>query len=204
MIDIDIDVNSFNMLRSTWPKKHRHALKSALKGEAYRLKSVTQQTLRAGIGPPKAPLTVRESYVRGDSALKFLARQVAYEVKDYGFDGLEVVVGPGVWFRGGPKKTGKKRPIPVKMIKEVVGGASRSITRADQRKIAAKLRKKYKKIQPGWIPKIGHVINFPLRDYVSDIVGREKRHSQYFISKLYALKMKGQRWGRGKWWEKLD
>lgn len=181
---------------------HQRALGAAVKGEAYRLMRATQASLRAGVGPERAGLTRLAGKTKGRPALGMFAAAVAYEVRR----------GVGQWLAevGLATESGlRKRPLPLPMLRAVVAGAfDRPITREDQRRIAARLRKRGygdrldrrgRRVRGAPIPRVGTVIRWPERDYVTPLVEAEVRHSQANVAMLYARAQRGERWART-WW----
>jgi len=92
----------------------------------------------------------------------------------------------------------------------VAGSFHRPITRADQAKIAARLRKRghgrllddrsrRRGHRGRIIPQVGTTIAWPKRDYVTPLVRQEARHSAANIALLYGHAQRGEKWART-WW----
>lgn len=194
MIEVTFDDGAIRSFARGWSGGHRKAVVSAFKAEAFRLMRVTQDFLRGGVGPPKAPLTRLEAKRRGPQALAALAPMVAYEVNDTA-SGPEAVIGFSA-------QTGRrKRPLPLGMLEFVTGGGTVTITREHQARIAQKLRRRGRSERTirRAIPKVGTTVTFPERDWATEVSEAERENSARNLAALYQAKLEGQRWARV-WW----
>lgn len=220
-LDVAVDTRAWDAVREGWYQGHRKAVRSAFKGEAYRLMRVMQAFLRAGVGEERAELTRAESPSDRPEALASFASRAAYTVRD-GPGDLEALVGLS------SQAGRRKRVVPEGWLGKAVAGERVVITRDEQARIAYRLRKKrrepvanvrgqrysktwHRKRQrvaagkrewadlSGEIPPVGEVIHFPQRDYPALIVAREADAIPANVLLLYEKAMAGERWART-WW----
>lgn len=219
MISVTIDVSGLEVLRAGWSRDAQRAWKNAFRGEAFRLKTLAQRQITTGVGPYPAPLTARERASGSSGALSPLARFVAYEVNDRGPGDVEALIGFSRAVSRARRSGARKRQLVA-----LFSGGPHPITRADQERIAYKLRRrlgepvkrpgarglgrKLKARRAGhqwadlgaWLPAVGASLRWPARDWVADVVRLEGPNSRHNIPRLFALAVAGKRWAKGTPW----
>jgi hypothetical protein len=148
--------------------------------------------LKGGIGPDKARLTKLQARRTGGGALAAYAPMVAYSVQRRFTDGLVGRVGPSNEAGAGRRA----RKVPDQMIERTVMGGRISITRASQAKMIGKIRKR-RRVRKSqirrFIPRIGSVMVWPERDYVTEYERREGAAVGRVFAGYYRAKLLGRR-----------
>lgn len=202
MIDLTFEVRGLKALTSEFYPAHQRALRRAVQGEAFRLMHKVTAKLAQGVGPVKAPLTRRAAKSRQRGALSAFARRVAYEVRvtpgapPLVPDQIEAAIGLSAQQRR------RQAPMPLELLARVVEGEGFTMSRGAQIRLIEKLRRRGRSEAEirRIVPRVGTVIEFPERDYVSEVIAEEGAQSLRNIEKLYAMGLSGERWAR-KWWE---
>lgn len=222
LFTITVDLGPLDELRRGWSAASQKALQRAVKGTAYYLQQVSREALMRGVGPSPAPLTRREQRTQSGAALSTFHRFVAYAVEGKGSD-LQAKIGLGRSVARARNPGGRRRQVVA-----LLQGGEHPITREDQARIAAKLRKRLERGLStqfqGYglkgrrrhaaglarraplakvLPKVGSVLSWPARDYVADIVRREGPNARRVVAKLYGMALKGERWA-GVFWREAE
>jgi hypothetical protein len=212
---IVVDLSGLEAFASGWNANSLRAWKRAFQGEAFRLRGVTKEALSSGVGPPTAGLTRKQQRAVSAAAFSAMARFVAYEVVAESLESLEARIG---WGRNARRSS--KR---LQQLEALVAGGGHFITRADQARIAYKIRRRLREpVQaPGafgpwtksfarrrsryaagkrrwtdisaWLPKSGSSLRWPRRNYVATLVAQEQARSVEHIRANYAKAIKGER-----------
>lgn len=204
---------------------HPRAVVSAVKGEAFRVKKVLDETLARGVGPPKAKLTQAEALVKGTAALAAFSPDApkptgkrmpypAYWVEE-GPGGVNATIGFTRWITRA-RMTGDRRRVT---LVNVFAGGPHKIDRAEQETIARRIRKRMgepvrrkrrgplfpKRRRYDWadirlmIPRVGEVLHWPERRVMERVRDQEAPHIPRNLAALYETALAKQRWAR-RWW----
>jgi hypothetical protein len=171
---------------------HRKSLKRAFRAETFRLFTVTRDQMKTGQGYAKRSSLARLiNRNRGAIPFRWAARFTSFVVTER--EGVfSSVIGPTANTRKGGAHPAFLAP--------VLEGRDMKISRARQKRIAAKIRDK----RPGKsrefyrkrIPKVGVTYKAPRRDYVDRVFRREGIKSNDNITNLYNIAQSGQSWAR--------
>lgn len=200
MIEFELDYRALRSLRAEFAGKWQKSLDRAFKAELFRLLGAMRKMTRAGVGPSRSPLTRAESRRKTSAALSYVAQVAAYEYTRRGQD-LEGLVGPGA-------QAGRRsRKVPVGLLAFSVGPRALTVTRAMQKAIAAKLRRRgqdrllkgVKRARKGArrgaiLPALGTRLTFADRVYAKTLERAEASRSADNIARLTAMALRGERW----------
>jgi hypothetical protein len=214
---VEIDTGALDALRRGFEPASQRGLLSAFKAEAYRLKKVVEDRLRSGVGPSPAPLSRAEQKTKSAAALSEFGRFIAYVVEQRSYD-IEARIGLSKAITRAKNAEGRRRQIVA-----LLEGGSHPITREDQRRIAAKLRRRLsqgfapvlrrmgysagqaRKLSGrgarsgdigAFLPKVGSTLVWPERNVVAQTVAAECERSVANVARLYAMALRGERWAK--------
>lgn len=211
MLEIQVEKEKFLRFAKTLPEKHRRAMISAMRSEAYRLLQRVKQFARSwgeGTWPKPSPLALYLRRLnRGKGFGKWLAKFARYHVFE---DRLEARI--GVLSKSMVGEGARFKPISegfAKTAKKLVSGYTMYVTPKYQRTVAKLISKKrrsrkakgpkakFKKFRGAQLmpPRLGpHKV--PARPFAEPVMRKERHCTIRNIQRLYKMKLEGQRWGQ--------
>lgn len=191
------DLSELQTFLKEWDQEwHPKALRRALTGETFRVFKYTQALLNEGeMAPELSPLTIGLKRGKTRAPLGSFANMIGYFV-----EGSETAY---IGFAVGYKR---RKRVPMGWVKMLVGSAAEQvvITRADQKEIAGKLRKR-KRVSltrddfRKYIPHVGRKIMFPPRPVIDRAMFDNAPYFSRNIARLYQMAIAGKKW-RKDWW----
>lgn len=226
MVEIDLDISALDALRRGFSPASQRAYVGAVKAESFRLKKVSDTAISSGqLGlPGAAPLTEAERRSPGLPPLAALAGGggrrsfIGYQVEEHRGD-VTAQIGFGRGVSRARSPGGRKRQLVA-----LFGGSEHPITREDQARIARKQRRRLgepvsrsraktargranrrsRRGDQAWahllIPKVGTVVRWPARDWVTVVVAREHRNTVANVAALYRRNLRGDPRLK-RWWD---
>ena len=211
MFEINVNKEMFVRFARTLPERHRRAMVSAMRSEAYRLLKRVRKFARSwgeGAWPKPSPLALfLRRQKRGKGFGKWLARFARYHVFE---DRLEARI--GVLGKSMVGEGARFKPISegfARTAKKLVSGYTMTVTPEYQRAVAKLISKKrrsrkargaaakFRKFRGAQLmpPRLGpHKV--PPRPFAEPIMRKERARSIRNIQRLYKMKLERQRWGR--------